>query len=145
MNLLTPAGDPCRAAVSVWTLDSPCVRARKGSCRAVQCGARRKVQCSAGQGRAVQCSAPPPPPPPPPPPDQAQSSTNMRVDRSTDHYLTRWLNFVSINEWLSVRTVASATFFSWFFCIVSFTLSDLPQFLRFPPINKLEYIFVFLV
>jgi hypothetical protein len=104
------------------------VRARKGSCRAVQCGARRKVPCSAAQGRAVQCSA------------RGcgggggeamedgsgESWTNMRVDRSTDLYLTRWLNFVSRNEWLSVRTVASATFFSWFFSVVSFTLSDLP-------------------
>ncbi|CAM6069754.1 unnamed protein product [Sphagnum tenellum] len=123
----------CWAAVCVWTLDSLRVRPRKGSCRAVQCGARRKVPCSAAQRRAGLCSAVREGGGGEAMADgSGESSTNMRVDRGTDLYLTRWLNFVSINEWLSVRTVASATFFSWFFSVVSFTLSDLPPISAIP-------------
>jgi hypothetical protein len=61
VNLLTPAGDRCRAAVCVWTLHSlrVCARAKEAAvqCSVVREGSCRAVQRRAGQGWAVQCSA----------------------------------------------------------------------------------------
>jgi hypothetical protein len=127
---LPPPGTPAGLLfVSGLCRLSVCAPAqRKLPCSAVWCEKEGAVQCSAAQGCAVQCARV----------GEAmadgsgESSTNMRVDQGTDLYLTRWLNFVSINEWLSVRTVASATFFSWFFSVVSFTLLDLPPISAIP-------------